>query len=179
MLPVPPGAEPPVVLLGDESTGFRAGQPQQLLGRESEDVAGRARFQPDRREGQQGPVDQHPGALEREPARCGGPKVAATAASRESLRIERALRGEQGDEGAPVALESRRVGGRTGRIVDAGRKFLEPSQRVRLPQERRDPLDGLGPSHSSTMKRASSNSVCSCSTSSGGAGVSIESAISA
>src|SRR5262249_56981183 len=86
---------------------------------------------------------------------------------------------KDGDERIPVALERLGAAARARRRVTALRKLLQPALRVGLPQKLGDPFDRLGPHHRNEMKRASSNSPWSRSTSSEGAGVSIGRALSA
>src|SRR5438270_139062 len=172
-------AESPQLVRRDENTGFGSRQTQQLAGREAQNVPGRARLQPHRPLGQQRPVDQHERALKRKPARCCRPQCAAAGAASDALLVDRSICRNEDDERPPVTVEGFCAPRWPGRCVDARRKLLEPSDCFGLAQERRDPLDRLRPHHPSGMKRASSNSACSCCTSSAGAGVSMESAISA
>src|SRR5207302_11180893 len=106
-------------------------------------------------------------------------QVGAPCTPRQPVLVELAIGGDERDQQLAVALERRGHGGVPRRRVDAGRQLFDPAKRLRVAQKRRDPLDRLGPHHSSAMKRASSNSPCSSRTSPSGAAVSIESAISA
>src|SRR5204863_7045863 len=146
---------------------------------EAEHRTGRARLEPHGEQHQQRAIDQDAGTLERERAGRRRAQLGARSAPRDAVRVDRAVVGNEHHERAAVAVEPGRVHTGAGRLVHSGRELLDPPLRFGLAEERRDPLDRLRPHQSSRMKRASSNSPCSRPTSSGGAGVSIESAINA
>src|SRR3954454_4259458 len=144
-------------------------------------MAVRPGFEPDRPCREQRAVEEHPCALERKIAHRRHRQFGAAGPPREARPVDLADLRDERDERPPVAVERLRARAGPRRLLDAGRKLLEPAVRLRLAQERCDPLHLLRPERHwpREMNRASSNSPCNSSTRSRGAGVSIYNAISA
>ena len=101
----------------------------------------RPRFEPHHAPGEQRAVDEHLRALEGERPDSRRAQLGTAATTREPRAVDLTIVRNESYEGAAFALERLGPRGGAGRRVDSVGQLLEPCRRLRLPQERRDPLD--------------------------------------